>query len=542
MDDAYIESILTECGNEQYPEDFLNEYEAMECLAHNDTDTTLLVKNKKTGAYFVAKCYTNITLLSQVTEGNILKKLNHPGLPRYEGEYQSGMLCVVREYVEGTPLDQYAAQNDLTETQAVSLVISLCDILSYLHGQTPQVIHRDIKPQNLIIDKKGRLRLIDFGISRVYDKDANEDTVCYGTKYFAAPEQYGFAQTDNRADIFSAGVLLGWLLTGESDQRSMLKKITNHRLLRILKRCTAFAPEKRYANANKVRADLLNADGHRQKLIIRCACILMACAACLCAGFAVGRYTDFTPAFSTSSQVVFEEPLVEQAVRLALHKDLAETIEEKDLLSVTEIYIYGDQPAESSKAFDDLGQHMALNDGVLKNGGITSLKDLIKLKNLKVIRIALENITDLSPLSGLTALEIVDFRHNPIADVSPLASLPLLRDLCLFETHVYDLSSLSVCSALENVEVGKTQIKSIAAFKGMSRIRSLSMMNTPLQTLSGIEELLSLEKINLSNVADGNLRPLLALPKLKEVCLNEALWQAAEDMLKDAAFTIKYSS
>lgn len=542
MDDAYIESIIAECGSTRFPEGFLRDYEVIECLAHNDAGETLLVTNKQTRSHFVAKCYTDKTILSRVSEADILKKLQHPGLPRYAAEYQSGMLCVVREYVEGMPLDQYAAQNEPVEEQAVSLIISLCDILSYLHGQNPPVIHRDIKPQNLIIDKKGRLRLIDFGISRVYDKDADEDTICYGTKHFAAPEQYGFAQTDNRADIFSLGVLLGWLLTGESDLKNIQNKISNRRLLRIVKKCTAFAPEKRYANVNKIQADLLNVDRHRQKRVIRWACALLACAACLCAGFAVGRYTDFAPAFSTSSQVVFEEPLVEEAVRLALHKDMAEPIKEKDLLSVTELYIYGDRAAESLQAFADLGQHMVMNDNVVKNGGLKSLEDLTKLKNLKVIRIAMEDITDLSPLSGLKALETVDLRHNPVVDVSPLASLPMLHDLCLFETRVSDLSSLSVCSILENIEVGKTQITSMDAFEGIKSMRSLSVMNTPIQTLSGIEDFVDLKKINLSYVADGDLRPLLDLPNLKEVYLGEALRQAAEEELKDATFTIIYSS
>lgn len=541
MDDTYIEDIFEESGSARYPEGFLRDYEAIECLAHNDAGETLLVKNKQTGSHFVAKCYTDQTILSRVTEADILKKLEHPGLPRYAGEYQSGMLCVVREYVEGMPLDLYAAQNKLSEEKAVCLVISLCDILSYLHEQAPPVIHRDIKPQNLILDKKGRLRLIDFGISRLYDKDANEDTVCYGTKHFAAPEQYGFAQTDNRTDIFSLGVLLGWLLTGESELGSMLQKIKNRRLHRIVKKCTAFAPEKRYANVNKIRADLLNTDGHRRKQIIKWACAMLVCVASLCAGFAVGRYTDFAPAFSTSSQVVFEEPLVEQAVRLALSKDMSEPIEETDLLSVTELYIYGHQAAESLQAFDDLGQHMALSDGLLKNGGITSLEDLAKLKNLKVIRIALEDITDLSPLSGLTALETVDLRHNPVADISALASLPGLRELCLFETRVSDLSSLSVCSMLENVEVGKTQITSMAAFEGIESMRSLSMMKTPIKTLSGIEDFVNMEKLRISDVADGDLRPLLALPKLKEACLDESLRQAANNILKQAAFRVIYS-
>ena len=114
-----------------------------------------MLKAKKTGEHFVAKCYTDKTLLSHVTEADILKKLQHPGLPRFTGKYENEhMLCVVRKYVEGTPLDCYVAQNGLSETQAISFAAELCDILSYLHGQTSPVIHRDIKPQNIVVEKK----------------------------------------------------------------------------------------------------------------------------------------------------------------------------------------------------------------------------------------------------------------------------------------------------------------------------------------------------------------------------------------------------
>lgn len=540
MDDVYINSILSECDSARYPEGFLRDYEAMECLAHNDMSETLLVKNKQTEKYFIAKCYTDKTLLSHLTEADILKRLEHPGLPQYAGEYQSGMLCVIREYVEGTPLDKYAAQAKLDEEKAVSLISELCVILSYLHGQKPPVIHRDIKPQNLIVDTKGRLRLIDFGISRVYDKNAEEDTVCYGTRNFAAPEQYGFAQTDNRADIFSLGVLLGWLLTGESELKSIYSKINNRRLLRIVKKCTAFSPEKRYANVDKVRVDLLDFDGRRQKRTLIRACTLIAFAVCLCIGFAIGRYTDITPIFASSSGVVFEEPLIEQAVRLTLRKSADELIDKNDLLSVSEIYIYGNKAVGSYQEFDDLAFQMVTNDGAIKNGGLNSLKDLTKLKNLKEIRIVFEDITDLSALRGLEALEIIDLRHNPIKDVSPLAKLPALRYICLFDTRVSDISSLSACKMMENIDAGDTLITSMTAFEGIKSIRSLSLMGTPIKTLSGLKDFIGLEKIRLSDVSDGDLRPLLALPNLKEVYLDETLRQSAEDQLKHAGFKITF--
>jgi len=175
---------------------------------------------------------------------------------------------------------------------------------------------------------------------------------------------------------------------------------------------------------------------------------------------------------------------------------------------------------------------------VLKNGGIQSLNDLANLKNLKILCIALEDIADLSPLAGLEALEKIDLRQNPIEDVSPLASLPALRELYLYETRVFDLTPLSSCAMLENVDAGKTRIASMAAFHGMESMRILSMMGTPLQTLSGGESLTRLEEIRLSSVADGDLRPLLTLPRLKDAYLGEALRQAAKEQLEGATFTV----
>lgn len=541
MDEAFVQGFSSSYDDSRFPAGFLADYDALECWSHNDAGETLLVRARQTGAYLVAKCYPDKTLRSRTTEGELLKNLHHDGLPAFAGEYQNdAMLCVVREYVQGVPLDRYAADNELTQEQAVSFVVQLCEILAYLHGQTPPVIHRDIKPQNIIVGAKGRIKLIDLGIARVYDGAAQEDTVCFGTKHFAAPEQYGFSQTDCRADIYSVGVLLGWLLTGESEVKAAAARIGNVRLRRIVQRCTAFAPEGRYASAAKLKAALLSADGHRQKSALRWACSVLACAACLCAGFAVGRYTDVCPAFLAAAGVSFEEPLVKQAVRLALGKQEHDPIAERDLLSVTELYIYGDQALDSAEAYADAAQRWAQNDGTVRNGGIRSLGDLAMLKNLRGARIAVQDIRDLAPLGELRALQQVDLRHNPIEDVAPLASLPALRDLCLFGTRVSDLSALSSCPTLESLDVGKTSAASMAAFTGITSLRSLHMRQASLKTLAGIEAFTHLEQIGLGDVADGDLSPLLSLPRLKEAQLDAGLREAAEADLRQAHFTIVY--
>jgi len=541
MDDAYLESILAECGQERYPEGFRREYEALECLAHRENCLTLLVRHRETGLRYVAKCCEDKTLFSRLSEADLLKKLDHPGLPRFAGAYENEhMLCTVREYVPGVPLDRYAMENALGEAQAVRFAAAICDILAYLHGRAEPVVHRDIKPQNLVVEPGGSLRLIDFGISRVYDEGAAEDTVCFGTRRFAAPEQYGFAQTDARSDIFSLGILLGWMLTGETELARVLPKIRSHSLGRVVRKCAAFAPDMRYRSAARAKRALLRAHGRLPARLAGIGCAVLACAACLCLGFALGRYTQILPASAAPASAAFEEPLVEQAVRLALHLEADAPIDEKDLLSVTELYICGDRAAASDAEFGTLIEHVAQNDGVLKNGGLTSLSDFAMLKNLKVLRVAMEDVEDLSPLSSLAALEVLDLRQNPIEDVSPLAALLSLRELCLYDTRVSDLTPLAACALLGTLDAGKTRVVSMEAFAGLARIRNLSMMDAPLESLSGIETLIRLERLGLSSVSDGDLRPLLSLPWLEEARLGDALRGAAEADLGDAGFRIVF--
>src|SRR5258708_27596551 len=90
----------------------------------------------------------------------------------------------------------------------------ICDVLSYLHTQQPPVIFRDLKPSNVMISKNGHVYLIDFGIARIFKPGKQHDTVALGSPGYAAPEQYGKAQSTPRSDIYSLGALLHYLLTG----------------------------------------------------------------------------------------------------------------------------------------------------------------------------------------------------------------------------------------------------------------------------------------------------------------------------------------
>ncbi|NLV57520.1 MAG: protein kinase [Clostridiales bacterium] len=539
--DAFRETLQAACGDQQYPEDFLAKFEPFECFSHNETCETLLVKQRETGLFYVAKCYVKTDAPFRTLEAVILQSLDHRGLPRFVGEFENeNYLCVVREYVEGMPLDRFVARCKPTQEKAVEWALSLCDILAYLHGRVPPVIHRDIKPQNLIVDPQGELWLIDFGISRLFDPSKAEDTVSCGTKNFSSPEQYGYAQTDARADLFSMGILLGWLLTGECKRELILPGIANRRLRHIVEKCTAFAPRDRYATAARVRAGLLALDGRRQRRILGWSCAVLACLLCLGIGFCLGRYAESAGFLRAPEAVVFREPLVEQAVRMTLGLFPEEPLREKDLLSVTELFIYGDQPLPDPESFNALCDKRARKEAPSPNGGMTSLEDMKKLKNLSILFVAGEDIADLSPLTGLVALRILDLRHNPVSDITPLGSLPYLAEVCLYGTRVADLSPLAGCPVLTHIDAGKTFITSLESLQGLDGLKSLRLSGAPLHTLRGVGELGSLERLSLTEVTDGDLTPMLGNPALKEVELGEALRPATQEQLDEAPFQVIY--
>ena len=535
MDKSVLTDFLSNFDDSHFPDNFLQTYEPMECLASNSVGETLLVKHRQTGSCFVVKCYTDLSLLSHTTESELLRKLHHIGLPAFVEEYKNDeMICVVREYAQGIPLDKLAQEKPISEQQATSICVQLCDVLSYLHGQTPPIIHRDIKPQNIIADQDGTIKLIDFGISRIYDEAAKTDTVFFGTQEFAPPEQYGFSQTDRRSDIFSLGVLLCWLLTGEAEVKKALDSIQNSRLAGIVKKCTAFAPKDRYINAARVKDALTGRNIRRRVLASLCSAVAIVTTLYLIF-ISVGNLSD-----QQTISITFEEPLIKQAVRLALSKDDDEKILEEELLSLTELYVFGNKAAANAEMYMAYSDSFVANDGTVLRGNICSLNDVAKLKNLRKLYLAYQNINDLTPLSQLVSLECIELKHNPIQDISPLSQLASLNSLFIFDTKVSDLTTLSGCSCLINVDIGYTQITSMTALDGLDSLQMLMIRKAPLKTLDNVWLHPMLEQIYLSETHLLDLTPLLNLPRLQLAEVSESMREAAEAIAEKAKFEIIY--
>lgn len=202
-----------------------------------------------------------------LAESNILKRLQHPMLPRIVDIFEDrDCIYIVEDFVEGITLDDLLKQQKkVEESQGLQWFRDLCGVLTYLHGQRPHpIIYRDMKPSNIMLQPDGSLKLIDFGIAREYKQESNVDTTYIGTKGYAAPEQFGKAQTDARTDIYSLGVTMYHLLTGKSPYEPpyqfvparQLEPKLSHGIEYILNKCVQSEPTDRYQTVNELLDDL----------------------------------------------------------------------------------------------------------------------------------------------------------------------------------------------------------------------------------------------------------------------------------------------
>jgi non-specific serine/threonine protein kinase/serine/threonine-protein kinase len=170
-------------------------------------------------------------------EMQILADLNHPNIARLfdGGQTPDGVPYLVMEYVEGSPINHYCNDRNLSTEQRLKLFCTVCDAVQYAHQHL--VIHRDIKPGNILVTSEGLPKLVDFGIAKLLDNgnsipDATATVMPFMTPEYASPEQvYGLSAT-TATDIYSLGVVLYELLTGRSPYR--LKSRVPHELAQAI--------------------------------------------------------------------------------------------------------------------------------------------------------------------------------------------------------------------------------------------------------------------------------------------------------------------
>lgn len=204
-------------------------------------------------------------------EAHLLTKLRHRCLPHIfdfaESEDELHRPFLVMEWIDGIHLGQLLKQDghSFTLHYIYKLALEVLEALSYLHAQQPAIIHRDLKPANIMIGKDGAVKLIDFGISKQLG-DGKEDTMNFGTKGYAAPEQLQGKGTDERSDIYSFGAImlamLGMeplqLLGGSAGQRELRRKLAAipKALRQLIIDCLQEQPEHRPQQAGVLLAKM----------------------------------------------------------------------------------------------------------------------------------------------------------------------------------------------------------------------------------------------------------------------------------------------
>jgi serine/threonine protein kinase len=202
-----------------------------------------------------------------IDEAKILANLEHPNLPKIVDYYppsKEGYSYLVMDYIKGHTLEEIfnLQEGKLPYPSIVRYTIQLCEVFHYLHQQPSPVVYRDIKPSNVMIDEEDFIRLIDFGIARKYKEGQRLDTVALGTLGFAAPEQFKKQQTDHRADIYSLGAMIFYLLTKgqyyNPEERSLdqIRPELPHSFVRIIQRMTMEDPKDRYQSTLEIKREL----------------------------------------------------------------------------------------------------------------------------------------------------------------------------------------------------------------------------------------------------------------------------------------------
>ncbi len=560
------------------PLDFTENHDILECLSSAVGCDTLLVRQRDSGKKIVAKCYTRSSPQYDMEELTQLSTAENKAIPQYIGEYKNEEYrCVLREYIEGTSLDKYIDTKSLSQDDLAELAIGLADAMKVLHDGEPAIIHRDIKPENIIIKEDGTIALIDLGISRIFKKDKDADTVFCGTEKFAPPEQYGFMQTDIRSDIYSFGIVLSWLLTGKA--KPMQKPIT--KLERVAAKCCEFSPDKRYRDDRALLRDLHRATSqYRQRMrkrmyAVSFFCLLIA-AGLLTAGIMYRRSLR-------AKEIPFREPLIEEAVRAVLDKPEG-IITASDLESVTEIYIQGEQVYTTMDIFYAEGQKWYHNGSI--HGSITELSDLENMPNLRTVCIGGNHIRDISPLKNLEHLQCLELRDNDIQDISPLAgkktlgsvgllgnalmgieavrTWPMLRELDLGDTGSYDASPIGDLKSLRRLDIsnyseayqylaglyvdellinafGQTDLECL---RDVPYIERLYLRNAQVEDFSALKGREDIVYLNLEQCVTGDLSPLFTMPNLATVEMSVKGQEQMEELIAiygEPSFQLTYT-
>ena len=513
--------------NDYLPEDMQEHWTVYECLKESEDSSTFLVKETATGILCVLKWGRNRQTEFLRNEMEIMKKMADrklSGVPKaYRIFEENGEVYLVREYIEGMSLAQMVLQKGgISEAEICRISRKICQTAEQFQNPNEPMIHRDIKPENIVVTPGGEVVFIDFGTMRSYKKDGSRDTFVVGTRGTAAPEQYGYTQTDQRTDVYAIGQTMLYMVSESYEMNQLSECAVSRRMKKIIEKACSFEPDKRYGDAAQLRRAVEKCQANNRKKVYKKAGAVLGLIA---AGYILAIFSPDGTVIENKrietaeqsaaeeqiqAEITFREELIEEAVRKELGLSKTDKITASMLENVRKLRIVGKEILDDEDTFWGEGRHVDGKDSSFGSvrGNITDLSDLAQMVNLEELALCNQKIEDISGLKELP-LKKLYLSKNMITDFSVLLNLIDLDTLCIMENPAENLSVIGECT-------------------GILRLNIQGMNLTDIDFLKN----LSLDYLDMSNVEVENniFEPLTEMKKLDTLCMCDVNEAAAETL------------
>ena len=513
--------------NDYLPEDMQEHWTVYECLKESEDSSTFLVKETATGILCVLKWGRNRQAEFLRNEMEIMKKMADrklSGIPKaYRIFEENGEVYLVREYIEGMSLAQMVLQKGgISEAEICRISRKICQTAEQFQNPDEPMIHRDIKPENIVVTPGGEVVFIDFGTMRSYKKDGSRDTFVVGTRGTAAPEQYGYTQTDQRTDVYAIGQTMLYMVSESYEMNQLSECAVSRRMKKIIEKACSFEPDKRYGDAAQLRRAVEKCQANNRKKVYKKAGAVFGLIA---AGYILAIFSPDGTVIENKrietaeqsaaeeqiqAEITFREELIEEAVRKELGLSKTDKITASMLEDVRKLRIVGKEILDDEDTFWGEGRHVDGKDSSFGSvrGNITDLSDLAQMVNLEELALCNQKIEDISGLKELP-LKKLYLSKNMITDFSVLLNLIDLDTLCIMENPAENLSVIGECT-------------------GILRLNIQGMNLTDIDFLKN----LSLDYLDMSNMEVENniFEPLTEMKKLDTLCMCDVNEAAAETL------------
>lgn len=513
--------------NDYLPEDMQEHWTVYECLKESEDSSTFLVKETATGILCVLKWGRNRQTEFLRNEMEIMKKMADrklSGIPKaYRIFEENGEVYLVREYIEGMSLAQMVLQKGgISEAEICRISRKICQTAEQFQNPDEPMIHRDIKPENIVVTPGGEVVFIDFGTMRSYKKDGSRDTFVVGTRGTAAPEQYGYTQTDQRTDVYAIGQTMLYMVSESYEMNQLSECAVSQRMKKIIEKACSFEPDKRYGDAAQLRRAVEKCQANNRKKVYKKAGAVFGLIA---AGYILAIFSPDGTVIENKrietaeqsaaeeqiqAEITFREELIEEAVCKELGLSKTDKITASMLENVRKLRIVGKEILDDEDTFWGEGHHVDGKDSSFGSvrGNITDLSDLAQMVNLEELALCNQKIEDISGLKELP-LKKLYLSKNMITDFSVLLNLIDLDTLCIMENPAENLSVIGECT-------------------GILRLNIQGMNLTDIDFLKN----LSLDYLDMSNVEVENniFEPLTEMKKLDTLCMCDVNEAAAETL------------